>query len=399
MGSGKHYDGYKSFQYLEAGKDYKAFKLAKVLGRVKEYKVPLSKTEEDRANELQAKFICISLHDHTDIHPDDVTQIREWTRENRISTGFEGLAKSGLDAVFDALLDGTDNIISKRPWHWDSLMYELGGRLSDLAHQKFVIIGRTVDDIKRAHRDGLVAFIPSIEGAAQIENDLERIDVLYGFGVRMLGLVYSESNAIGSGLAERNDAGLTDFGYEVVERMNKLGMAIDIAHVGDVTSLDAIKASKTPVFISHAGARSMWPAKRMKSDEVLEALASKKGVLGIEASPHTTLTEKHKSHSLESVMEHFQYVEKRFGIDYVSFGPDTLFGDHVGLHHLFTSELSMSKDQADIPFKEVPYVEGIENPGEFFNIIRWLVKNGYSDQEIQKAVGGNTLRVLEKVWK
>jgi membrane dipeptidase len=399
MGSNKRYDGYKSFQYLEAGRDYKQFKLAKEIGRVKEYKVPLSKDEEDRAKELQAKLICISLHDHTDVNPDDITQIREWTRENRISTGFEGLAASGLDAVFDGLLDGTNTVISKRPWHWDSLIYELGVRLSDLAHQKMVILGRNVEDIRRAHKDGLIAFIPSIEGAAEIENDLERIDVLHGLGVRMLGLVYSESNAIGSGLAEKNDAGLTDFGYEVVERMNKIGMAIDIAHVGDQTSLDAIEASKVPVFISHAGARSLWPAKRMKSDEVLEALANKKGVIGIEASPHTTLTEKHKSHSLESVMEHFQYVEKRFGIDYVTFGPDTMFGDHVGLHHVFTSELSMSKDQADIPFEEVPYVNGLENPGEFFNIIRWLVKHGYSDSEIEKAVGGNTLRVLEKVWK
>jgi membrane dipeptidase len=398
VGSNKRYDGYKSFQYLEAGKDYKQFKLAKEIGRVKQYRVPLSKNEEDRANELQAKFICISLHDHTNILPENVSQIDELVHENRISTGFEGLAASGLDAVFDALLDGTNTVVSKRPWHWDSVIYELGVRFSDLAHQKMVILGKSVDDIRRAHKDGLIAFFPMIEGAASLENDLERIDILHGFGLRMLGLVYSESNAIGSGLAERNDAGLTDFGYEVVERMNKIGMAIDIAHVGDQTSLDAIEASKVPVFISHAGARSLWPAKRMKSDEVLEALANKKGVIGIEASPHTTLTEKHKSHSLESIMEHFQYVEKRFGIDYVTFGPDTLFGDHVGWHHLHMNDLFM-KDQADIPFKEVPYVEGLENPGEFFNIIRWLVKHGYSDKEIQKAVGGNTLRVLEKVWK
>jgi len=95
--------------------------------------------------------------------------------------------------------------------------------LCDIAHQDFVIHCKTVDDIYRAHREGKVAWVAVMEGAMMIENELDRIDLLYGFGLRSLGITYSESNALGSGLKEDRDGGLTKFGKRAVERMNKLG--------------------------------------------------------------------------------------------------------------------------------------------------------------------------------
>src|SRR5439155_1172765 len=129
--------------------------------------------------------------------------------------------------------------------------------------------------------------------------------------------------------------GLTEFGRQAVRRMNKLGIAIDVSHSGDQTSLDTIQASEKPIFITHAGARALWDTKRMKPDEVIKAMAAKGGVIGIEAAPHTTLTKKHPKHNIESYMEHFEYCADLVGIEHVAFGPDTLFGDHVGLHHYF----------------------------------------------------------------
>jgi membrane dipeptidase len=397
MGLGKKYNGYKSFEYLNG--DIKVFKLVREIDRVNSTKIKLSETEEERVDQILAKNIVISIHDHPSVFPEDIELVHEYIRYGREVMGYEGLSVSGLDAVFDGLGDGTNTILSKYPWKWESVVYEIGMRLSDIAHQDFVIRGEKVEDIERAHREGKIALVLHIEGAMPIENELDRVDVLYGLGVRCMGLVYSESNALGAGLREKNDGGLTNFGYQVVERMNKIGMAVDLAHVGDKTSLDAIEASSMPVFITHAGARALWNTSRMKPDKVLQALADKKGVIGIEAAPHTTLTEKHKNHSIESVMEHFQYIEKLIGIDYVSFGPDTLFGDHVGLHHLFAKELSIKETHAGAKFDEVPFVDGLENPSEYRNIVRWLVKNGYSDGEIAKVIGGNTLRVLKKVWK
>ena len=132
---------------------------------------------------------------------------------------------------------------------------------------------------------------------------------------------------------------------------------------------------------------------------MLKACAEKGGVIGIEAAPHTTLTEKHARHSLESVMEHFEYTANLCGLDHVGFGPDTLYGDHVGLHNHFAKQLSIKHLHAQTDFPRVEYVAGIENPTEAFpNIVRWLVKHGYSDDDIAKVIGGNAMRVLDKVW-
>lgn len=122
-------------------------------------------------------------------------------------------------------------------------------------------------------------------------------------------------------------------------------------------------------------------------------------MIGIEAAPHTTLSEAHPRHSLESVMDHFSYCVELVGIEHVSFGPDTLFGDHVGLHDAFAGNLSINQAHGHVEYEKVEYVDGVENPAEAFtNIIGWLVKHGYSDDEIRLVVGGNTLRVLQEVW-
>ena len=108
-----------------------------------------------------------------------------------------------------------------------------------------------------------------------IENELDRIDLLFGFGVRALGITYSEANALGSGLKEPGDGGLTMFGRRAVARMNKLGMLIDCSHCGDRTTLDTIEWSEHPIVLSHIGARALWESNRLAPDDVLEACAAR----------------------------------------------------------------------------------------------------------------------------
>jgi membrane dipeptidase len=400
---GRIYSGYKSFQYLEPGVDYEDYELVKEIGRVELYNVPLSETEEKRVSELYRNYVIISLHEHTWRAPADLKLIKEWSRQGRACTAYEGLSASCIDAVFDNMMGPDIHITSKSGWQFGDIVYDLGMRWSDIAHQDFVIRCERLKDIWRAHDEGRIAFIPAIECATPIEKEIDRVDVLYGLGVRMMGIAFSESNMLGSGLKEESDGGLTVFGHKVVNRMNKLGMAIDIAHSGDKTSLDTIKASKKPVFISHAGARSIWNSKRMRSDEVIKACAEKGGIIGIEAAPHTTVSRKHPEMNIESVMEHFEYCVDLVGIDHVVFGLDTIFADHVGLHEALAGSLSMSEITFDLTTKERPigvkYVKGLENPTEAHNnIVRWLVKHGYSDGEIGKIIGGNMLRALEEVW-
>jgi membrane dipeptidase len=392
------YDGYRSYSYLEEA-DYQQFVLAPELGRVPLYDLGLDEQQVERTRRLIDENVIISLHDHPQVFPADMTQVRDYIRTGREHTGYLGLSRSGMTAVFDNLMDGTACVTSKCGWKWDDIIYDIGMRLSDIAHQDYVTIAYGVEDILQAHTDGRLAIVLSLEASTPIENEVDRIDILYGLGVRQMGIAYSEANTLGSGLKERGDGGLTVFGRRAVERMNKLGIAIDVSHSGDRTCMDTYEQSSKPVLITHAGARAVWPTPRMKPDEVLLGCAQSGGVIGLEAAPHTSLSAQHPAHSIESVMDHFTYCVELMGIEHVAFGPDTLFGDHVALHKTFAANLGVHDAQVGPKYDEVPYVAGLENPTEnFFNIVGWLVKHGYSDEDIIKVTGANIMRTLREIW-
>jgi membrane dipeptidase len=390
---------YRSYAYLEPERDYRAFELAAEVGRVPPYRLNLDREQAERAARLVRESVVVSLHDHPCVYPLRIEEVRDYNRGGRQVTGFEGLARSGITALFDNLMDGACCITAPMGWKWNDVVHDIGMRLCDLAHQDDVVVARGVADIEAAHAGGRLALVLGLEAATPIENELDRVDILYGLGVRQMGIAYSEANALGSGLKEKGDGGLTAFGERAVERMNRLGMAIDISHSGDRTCMDVIAASSKPVVITHAGSRTVWDSPRMKSDAVIAACAQRGGLIGLEAAPHTTLSEAHPAHSLESVMDHFTHCVELVGIDHVAFGPDTLFGDHVGLHRAFAAQLSVGELRGRQDFEEVDYVDGLENPGEcFHNIAGWLVKHGYGDDDIRKVIGGNALRVLGEIW-
>lgn len=152
----------------------------------------------------------------------------------------------------------------------------------------------------------------------------------------------------------------------------------------------------------------------MKPDHVLRALAESGGLLGLEAAPNSTHAMDHPEHTIDSVMAHFEYCVELMGIDAVTFGPDTLFADHARPHDVFAPLFGSTTPQvgpdpepdgasrvgvAAVPARHSSHCAEMENPGENFrNIIGWLVRHGYPDEQIRQVVGGNTLRVLAKVW-
>jgi membrane dipeptidase len=303
-----------------------------------------------------------------------------------------------MTCVFDNMMDGTACVTGHAPWRWDDVVADLGMRQADLAHQDRVTVARTVEDILAAKRSGKVALVFGLEAATPIENELGRLDILFGLGLRQIGVAYSDSNALGSGLAEPLDGGLTLFGRKAVARMNAVGLAIDVSHSSDRTGLDVCAATQAPVLMTHAGARQLWDIPRLKGDPVLRAVAETGGVIGMSAAPHTTISYQHRQHTIESVMDHFTYIAELVGIEHVAFGPDTLFGDHVGLHTTFAHLLSGAGASAP-EHPRVPHVAGLESPVEnFHNIAGWLVKHGYSDEDIAAVLGGNILRALRLIW-
>ena len=397
MGRNTEYTGYESFDYLEAGVDYEPYDLVESLSGdyAEQYQVSLDAEQEERANRLSDEHTIVSLHEHPSKYPRDMSERAGLAKQGRMWLAYKALAESNLDAVFDFHQNGGLRMHSKNGWKFSEVVDDLGYRAADIAQQEFVIRAESVEDIRRAHQDGKVAIVPAIESCMPIENELDRLDVLYGIGVRLMGVTYVESNALGQGEGDMHphDGGLTSFGEQAVERMNKLGMAVSLGHASDQTVLDVAEVSEKPVFLSHNGARELMDSTRLNTDEGLKAVADTGGVIGINSAPHATATKEHPRHSIVSVMDHFEYIKDLVGIDHVTFGPDTLYGDHFAVHG---REVPY---EVDFDIEQVEYVEGMENPTEaWINIPRWLVKEGYSDEEIAKVCGENVLRALEEVW-
>ncbi len=390
-------ESYAAYSYLDPS-EIRQFELTPEFGRVPPRESTLTDAQRERSRRLLADSLVISLHDHPVRFPLRMEETPEYNRTGRQHAAYDGLAASGMTIVFDNMMDGTACVTGNAPWRWEDIITDLGMRQADLAHQREVMVIRTVADIDAAHREGWVGLVFGLEAATPIENEIDRLDVLYGLGLRQIGIAYSDANALGSGLSETTDGGLTALGHRAVTRMNKLGLAIDLSHSGDRTSLDVCQHSDRPVFLTHAGARAVWEIARMKPDDVLRAVADTGGVIGMSAAPHTTLSHSHPQHTIESVMDHFTYIADLVGIEHVAFGPDTLYGDHVALHRIFAHLLSIKAARGP-EFEPVSYVDGLENPTENFpNICDWLVAHDYSDDEIRAVLGGNIYRALQAIW-
>jgi membrane dipeptidase len=407
MGGKKKYDDYKAFDYLEAGFDYKVFDLVKH-PRIEPYYVPLDKTEEERFQGLVERSTLIDLHEHPVLWPEDMRDVPELHGLGRHFTAYKALSTSHLDCVFDNLMDGMSYVTSFSGWKWNDMIHDIGIRLSDIAHQNLITHCRTVKDIKDAKENGKIALVLALESATPIENELDRIDVLYGLGVRSMGICYSESNMLGGGMGEAyKDSGLTDFGYDAVKRMNKLGLLIDVGHTNDRTAIEAVEASSYPIYNSHSGPAAIAIG-HTNGDEMLQAMAEKGGVLGVGGAGQGLRTEKYPIGSIESYMECVEYCIDLMGIDHVGCGPDTLYGAHQELYKVwfprkkghYTREGRAQGRSWSVPegVVDLGYVKGLENPSEYVNIMRWMIKHGYGDGEIQKVIGSNAMNLLESVW-
>jgi membrane dipeptidase len=245
---------------------------------------------------------------------------------------------------------------------------------------------------KKADKTALYGFI---ENAGEIGYDLDKLDFLYGMGIRGLTLAYNRRNQIASGRTDQVDAGLSDFGLEVVARMNAIGMVIDSSHASANSGIEAAKASKDPIIHSHGGAQGVYPtSKRMMPDAEIQAIAEKGGIVGIHTGPNAISNA--SKQTIDDVMKHLAYIVKLVGIDHACMGTDNFFGDKNSLHEFAIRESPGAGIGKYLKFN-ASHLEGFENPAEWPNITRALVKDGYSDQDIQKIVGLNTLRVVKKV--
>lgn len=252
----------------------------------------------------------------------------------------------------------------------------------------------TVEDIERAKREGKVGLFYKSNNI-HIEGDLRLLRILHKLGFRSLQITYNMKNEIGDGCTERTNCGLSDLGVRVVEEMNKLGMLIDLSHVGTETSKDAIEFSKDPVTFSHSNSRSVADNLRNIPDELVQALAEKGGMVGVNAFPKF-VSSKPKP-TVDDLLDHIDHYEKLVGIDYVSIGTDLVEGQPMEgpAAEKYWAPL-LAKPEV---YGKLPWHYALGSISELPNITKGLVARGYSDQEILKILGRNSLRLFRRVWK
>ncbi len=175
-------------------------------------------------------------------------------------------------------------------------------------------------DILDAKASGKTGIIFGWQNSSPVENDLTRLDVFHQLGVRIVQITYNERNLLGSGCWERTDDGLSNFGVDAVSEMNRLGILIDLSHVGDRTTIETIEHSKQPVAFTHANARSFVDHVRNKTDDALKIMAERGGVVGANAFP-PFLRNGFRSTIVDYVDAIDDLVE-RVGIDHVGLGTD-----------------------------------------------------------------------------
>lgn len=335
--------------------------------------IKLSKEESDRAEQLFQDLLTVDLHTHIfgSIH---------------FSYDYELVRQSGMDCCFEAVPTLSEDFAESM---------ELLGKYKQLVAATPGLVSATcVDDVLRAKQDGKQAVMYQLEPQT-IGRKLERIEIAYGLGIRMMLLTFNTKNYLGDGCTAKTDTGLSYLGLEVVERVNDIGILIDLSHCGIQTTLDAIEHSKAPVLCNHTGARALNPGMpRLKNDEQLKALADKGGVAGISAIPNQLSSEPEQG--IEDMLNHIDYVKKLIGIDHVAIGLDNIYGDQVGNHREMAASKGTDFAQMARTFA-ADYMYGIESPLEWRNIIRGLILRGYSDEEIEKIVGGNALRIIKEV--
>ena len=259
-------------------------------------------------------------------------------------------------------------------------------------------ITRTVEDIQRVHRDGGAGVMIGFQNADPIEDNLDYLSIFYRLGLRVLQLTYQRRNLLGDGCGEPADGGLSLFGRQVIAECNRLGILIDLSHVGYRSTLEAIEASVDPVVFSHANIHTINPIPRNKTDDQIKALAAAGGVMGITtASRLMTPTGGQKGTDVADYLDQIDYIVDLVGIDHVGIGLDICEGmtqeEFEVRRATFLTKFPELKVGGDFPLENY-FTRGLSSAAQTGVITRGLVERGYTQPDIEKVIGGNFIRIF-----
>ncbi len=301
---------------------------------------------------------------------------------------------SGYTAL--ALGHGAADYASAMQWHaqWNGFLSEYSDwftRIDDAS------------DFERAKRSGRLGIMLTCQNSDHFRSPND-VDQFFALGQRLSQLTYNYQNRIGSGFLEQRDGGLTVFGGQIIARMNTVGMAVDVSHCADRTTMDAIEASKRPVVFSHASCRGLLPDHaRAKTDEAIRGMAKTGGVMGIPflrmmVHPNEPVT-------VEHVLDHFDYAVKLVGLEHVAIGSDMdVVGNPnpvngPGQGNPATPNFERYKLHIGASGEWLLTIKGLDHPKRTFDLTQGLIRRRYTDEQIKAMLGGNAVRVLSKIWE
>ena len=253
----------------------------------------------------------------------------------------------------------------------------------------------TPQDLDEINESGKMGILVGIQNSEHFRN-VDDVNYFHGLGQRVSQLTYNTRNRIGDGSMERTDAGLSDFGVDIVRRMNEVGMAVDTGHSGDRTTLDAFEVSSRPVLITHSNVRALVPGyPRNKTDEAIRAMAASGGVMGLTSV--RSFVHAQEPTTIEHLLDHYDYVANLVGVEHVGVGSDV---DLYGYERLPPEELETlgGRYREQYAFRDKIDIEGQDHPRRMYDLTEGLIRRGYSDDDIKLILGGNFRRVLKEIW-
>jgi membrane dipeptidase len=250
-------------------------------------------------------------------------------------------------------------------------------------------------DLERVKRSGKIGVLLGLQNSDHFRRPGD-VDFFHALGQRVSQLTYNSRNLIGNGSTERRDEGISDFGVSIIERMNKVGMAVDVSHCGDRTTLDAFDISKKPVLITHSNCRALVAGHpRCKTDEAIKKVGAAGSVFGITAV--RMFVKADEPTTIEHVLDHFDHVRKLIGPEHLGVGSDIDLYGYDAMPPELNRQLRAGY-KGSYGFREKIDVEGLNHPKRMFDLAEGLVRRKYSDKEIEGILGGNFKRVLSQIW-
>ena len=338
----------------------------------------LSHLQNDKIEELYNKAIV----------NDGLIIGRNWNQES-----FKALAQSGYTG-FNVSVDSGDLSKGLRNLKgWQEIIKENPDRL---------MLATSSQDYIQAKKEGKVAVMLGFQNSTMVGKSIENLDTLYESGMRWMQLTYNERNLLGDGSTERTNCGLSDFGLEVVDRMNELGIIIDLSHCGEQTTNEGITHSKSPVSINHSMCEALHRNHpRAKTDEQIRAMADKGGIMGIICLGYMIGPKLGIETTLETYVDHIDHAVKVGGIDHVGLASDFaiqgLEATGATRENWYVPRLTRFKPSYKVQWP--PWIPELDTPDRFRHVARLLDKRGYSTGDIEKILGQNWLRFYSETLK